>query len=135
MDLEQTHEAYKFVMWCTNEPRANTNSQDSPWPWLGGSHHLPLYSILCAWPWDQHPNIILFQDSQVGVLKFPKLGLPQLQGPIILCADPRSRWGPKKSSSLCREVFQLYVARHLHVRKLERLLTFCGQGSNCQFDS
>jgi hypothetical protein len=26
---------------------------------LGGSHHLPPYNILCAWPWDQHPNGIL----------------------------------------------------------------------------
>jgi len=39
--------------WCIDESRANTNSQDSqnsPWPELGGSHHLPPYSILCAWP-------------------------------------------------------------------------------------
>jgi hypothetical protein len=38
-------------LWCTDEPQANTNSQDSPWLELGGSHHLPPYSILCAWPW------------------------------------------------------------------------------------
>jgi hypothetical protein len=34
--------------WCTDEPRANTNSQDSPWPRLRGSHHLPPYTILCV---------------------------------------------------------------------------------------
>jgi hypothetical protein len=45
--------------WCMDEPWANTNSQDSPWPKLGGSHHLPPYSILYAWPRDQHPNVIL----------------------------------------------------------------------------
>jgi len=45
---------------CMDEPHANTDSQDSPWPRLGGSQHLPLYIILCAW---QHPNVILFQDS------------------------------------------------------------------------
>jgi len=45
------------------------------------------YSILYGWPRDQHPNNILSQDSQVGVPKFPKLGLPQLWGPIILFAD------------------------------------------------
>jgi hypothetical protein len=28
----------------------NTYSQNSPWPELGGSHHLPPYSLLCAWP-------------------------------------------------------------------------------------
>jgi hypothetical protein len=27
---------------------SNIDSQDSPWPGLGGSHHLPPYSILCA---------------------------------------------------------------------------------------
>jgi hypothetical protein len=31
-------------LWCTYESRANTNSQDSPWLELGGSHHLPLYN-------------------------------------------------------------------------------------------
>jgi len=36
--------------WCINEPWANTDSQDSPQPKLGGSHHLPPYSIFCAWP-------------------------------------------------------------------------------------
>jgi hypothetical protein len=37
---------------CTNEPLANTNLQDSPRPGLEGRHQLPLYSILCAWPWE-----------------------------------------------------------------------------------
>jgi len=36
--------------WCMNEPRANTNSQDSPQLRFAGSHHLPPYSILCAQP-------------------------------------------------------------------------------------
>ncbi len=27
--------------WCTDKPWAHTNSQDSPRPRLGGSHHLP----------------------------------------------------------------------------------------------
>jgi hypothetical protein len=26
---------------------------------LRGNHHLPPYRLLCAWPWDQHPNVIL----------------------------------------------------------------------------
>jgi len=58
-----------------DEPWVNTDSQDSPRPGLKGSHHLPLYIILYAWPWDQHPNVILSQDSHLGVSKFPKLGL------------------------------------------------------------
>jgi len=57
------------------EPWAMMDSQDSSCPRFGGSHHLPLYGIFCAWPHDQHPNVILSWDSQVGVLKFPKLGL------------------------------------------------------------
>jgi hypothetical protein len=32
-------------LWCTNESRANKDSQDSSWPRLEGSHHLPPYSI------------------------------------------------------------------------------------------
>jgi hypothetical protein len=51
------------------------------------SHHLPLYNTICAWPGDQHPNVILSRDSQVGVPKFPKLGLPWLWGLVILCVD------------------------------------------------
>jgi len=81
------------------------DSQDSPQPGLGGSHHLPPYSIFCAWSCNQHPNVILSQDSQVGILKFPKLGLPQLWGPITLCADLRLRWGLKQSYSPCWELF------------------------------
>jgi hypothetical protein len=64
--------------WCTDESRANTDPQDSPRLGLGGSHHLPPYSILYAWPQDQHPNDILSRDPQVRVLKFPKLRLWRL---------------------------------------------------------
>ncbi len=45
--------------WCMDESRINMNSHNSPWFGLGESHHLPPYSILCAWPQNQHPNIIL----------------------------------------------------------------------------
>jgi hypothetical protein len=45
----------------------NTNTQDSPRPGLGGSHHLPPYSILYSSPSRLHPNGLFFQDSQVGV--------------------------------------------------------------------
>jgi len=82
----------------------NMNSQDSPWLRLGGSHHLPTYSILCAWPWDQHPNVILSWDSQVGVPKFSQLGFPWLWGPITLCANLRLRWGLKQNCILHQEL-------------------------------
>jgi len=32
------------------------DTQDSPQPGLGGSHHLPPYSIFCGWPRRLHPN-------------------------------------------------------------------------------
>ncbi len=83
--------------WCTDEPRANMDSQNSPWPGLRGSHHLPLYNILSAWPWGKHPNVILSQYSQVGVPKFPKLGLLQLWMPIIYSTYFWSKLGFKKS--------------------------------------
>ncbi len=61
---------------CMDEPRTITDSQDSPRPGLGRNHHLPPYSILCACPQDEHSHVILSQDSQVGIPKFPHLGLP-----------------------------------------------------------
>jgi hypothetical protein len=64
-----------------------------------GKPPLPLYNILCASPRDPHPNGILSRDSQMGVPKFPNLGLPQLWGPIILCSNLWSRWNLKQSCS------------------------------------
>ncbi len=78
---------------------SNSDSQDSPWLGFGGSHHLPLYNIICASSQGPHQNNILSRDSQMGVLKFSKLGLPQLWGPIILCVDLRLRWGLTQSCS------------------------------------
>jgi len=82
----------------------NSNSQDSSRPGLGGSHHLPHYSLLCASPWEPHSNDILSPDSQMGVLKLPRLGLPQLWGPITLCVNLRLKWGLKQSCSTCQEL-------------------------------
>jgi hypothetical protein len=83
----------------------NSDSQDSPRPRLGGSHHLPPYNILCASPQGPHPNGILSRDSQMGVPKLPKLRLPQLWGPITLRANLWLGWGLKQSFSPCRELF------------------------------
>jgi hypothetical protein len=73
------------------------DSQNSPWPRLVGSHHLPSYSILYVWPWGQHLNVILFQDSQVEVPKFSKFGLLWLRSPITFCPELQLRWGLKQS--------------------------------------
>jgi hypothetical protein len=81
----------------------NPDTQDSPWPGLGGSHHLPPYSILCASPRGPHPNGFLSRDSQVGVSKFEQPRLSQLSGRITSCADLRLQWGLKQSYNLRRE--------------------------------
>ncbi len=83
----------------------NSDSQDSPRPGLGGSHHLPPYSIFYASPRGPHPNGFLFWDFEVGVPKLPRLGLLQLWGAITLRADLRWRWGLKQSCSPRWELF------------------------------
>jgi hypothetical protein len=93
-----------WALWCTDEPREPTDSQNSPQPELGGIHHLPPYSILCVWPRDQHPNVILSRDSQVWVPKFPKLGLLRLCGHITLCANLWLKWSLKKSCNPCQKL-------------------------------
>jgi hypothetical protein len=96
-------------LWCTNELRVDIDSQNSPWPGLGGSHHLPFYNILCAWPRGQHPNVILSQDSQMGVPKLPKLGFLWLWKPITLRADLWLRWDLKQSCSPHWELFNIML--------------------------
>ncbi len=56
----------------------NTDSLDSPQPKLGGSHHLPPYSILCVAPPHPHPNGFYSLDSQGGVPGLSQFGLPEL---------------------------------------------------------
>ncbi len=90
--------------WCYDEPWANLDSQDSPRPGIGGSHHLCLYSILYASPRGPHPNDILSRDSQMGVLNLPKLGLPQFWGPVNLCVYLLLIWSLKQCYSPCRDL-------------------------------
>jgi hypothetical protein len=83
----------------------NTDTLDSPQPELGGSHHLPPYSILYGWPWRLHPNGFSFSDSRVGVSKLHQLGLLRLWSPITLRANLGSRCGLKQSCSSSWEIF------------------------------
>jgi hypothetical protein len=82
----------------------NSDSQDSPWPRLGGSHHLPHYSIFCTSPWGSHPNDFLSQDFQMGVPKFSHLGLWQLWGHITSHSNLWLQWGLKQSCSPRQEL-------------------------------
>ncbi len=91
--------------WCYDKPQANSDSQNSPWPELGGKHHLPPYSILCAYSQGPHPNDILSLNSQKGVLKLSKLGFLGLWSLITLCADLRLKWDLKQTYSHRQELF------------------------------
>ncbi len=85
----------------------NTDTQDSPRPGLGGSHHLPPYSILCSSRRRWHPNGYFSQDSRVGVPKLSRVGVPGLWTPISLDCRVRSRHGLKQSCSPRRELFNV----------------------------
>jgi len=75
------------------------DSQDSPQPRLGGSHHLPPYSILCVTLQHPHPNGFLSRDSQGRVPKLSRFGLPGLCECITLCSNLRLGWGLKQTRS------------------------------------
>ncbi len=80
------------------------DSLDSPRPELRGSHHLPPYSILCASPRHPHPNGFLFRDSQGGVPKLSRFGLPGLWTIITLCLNLWLQWSLEKTCSFPRDL-------------------------------
>jgi hypothetical protein len=82
----------------------NTTSLDSPRPELGGSHHLPPYSILCVTLWRLHPNGFLSRDSQSGVPKLSRFGLPGLWTVIASCSNLRLGRGLNQCCSSRREL-------------------------------
>ncbi len=77
---------------------------DSPWPELGGSHHLPPYSILCVSPRRLHPNDSFSRDSQIGVPKLSRVGVPGLWTVIAPRPKLRSRRALNQSCSSRREL-------------------------------
>ncbi len=81
------------------------DSLDSPWPGLGGSHHLPPYSILCSSLPHLHPNGYFSRDSQSGVPKLSRFGLPGLWAFITSRPKLRSGRGLNQSCSSPRELF------------------------------
>jgi len=97
----------------------NTDTQDSPRPGLGGSHHLPPYSILCDSPRSPHPNGYFSRDSRVGVPKSRQMGLPRLWSPITLRADLRLQCGLKQSCSSRRELSN--AMSHSRIRHQEEV--------------
>jgi len=96
----------------------------------------PLYSIFCAFPQGPHPNDILSRDFQMGVLKFPKLGLLQFWGPITLCADLRLWWNLKQSCHPHQKLFNgMLHAIYTQGNWVDfRLLVVGSQITNLTFD-
>jgi hypothetical protein len=82
----------------------NTDSLDSPRPKLGGSHHLPPYSIICVTPPHPHPNGFYSRDSQGGVSKLSRFGLPRLWELITLGSDLRLGLGHKQTCISSQEL-------------------------------
>ena len=114
------------------------DTQDSPWPGLGGCHHHPPYSILCDAPPHPHPNGTNSRDSQVGVPKLSRncpgwspgtLGAhnSRLQARIATRSKPKLY--PSSRS------FQWRIALPIRTLGRGRFPTFSGRESNCQFDS
>jgi len=81
------------------------DTQDSPWPGLEGSHHLPPYSILCVSPRRLHPNGSFSRDSQVGVPKLSRVGVPGLWMVIAPRPELGSGRALNQSCSSRRELF------------------------------
>ncbi len=74
-------------------------------PNSGGSHHLPPYSIICVAPPHLHPNGFYSRDSQGGVPKLSRFGLPGLWELITPGSDLRLERGIKQTCSSLQELF------------------------------
>jgi hypothetical protein len=112
--------------------------QDTPWPGLGGNHHLPPYSILCNAPRRLHPNGSFSRDSQVGVSKLSQnclgwspgtLGAHNSRFPDLIATKSEPNLYPSLRS------FQRRITLSIRRSGKGRFLTFSGRESNCQFDS
>jgi len=99
--LVKTHFAH---FQCWDKPWATLDSFDSPRPELGGSHHLPPYSILCSFPPHLHPNGSFSRDSQGGVPKLSRFGLLGLWAFITFRPELESGQGLNQSCSSPREL-------------------------------
>ncbi len=108
MDLHKPSNKLVFCNWSTFGARTSHEQTQTHKihhsPDLGETTTSPPYSIFCAWSQGQHSNVIFSRDSQVGILKFPKLKLPQLWRPIILCVDLQLKWGLTQNINPCWEL-------------------------------
>jgi hypothetical protein len=75
--------------------------QDSPRPELGGSHHLPSYSILCVCPQDQHPFV---PGLPSGSPKILTSRTPTTSGAHNFVCRPLIEMRSKAKFILCQEL-------------------------------
>jgi len=80
------------------------DSLDSPWPGLGGSHHLPPYINLYIAPSHLHPNGFYSWDSQGGVSKLSQFRLLGLWELITPGSDFGLGWSLKKTCNSPQEL-------------------------------
>jgi len=66
----------------------NLGSQDSPRPRLGGSHHLPCYSILCTSPRGPHLNGFFVLGLPLGNPEIAKVGILAILGRHSFVSKP-----------------------------------------------
>ncbi len=114
--LVRTHYA---LIWCLDKPRVILDSLDSPRLGLGGGHHLPPYSIFCVTPREPHPNGTFSRDSQGGVPKLSRVGLPGLWALISPGSNLWLEWGLNQSCSSLRELFNALL--HPFCRRQEEV--------------
>ncbi len=95
------------------------DSLDSPQPGLGGSHNLPPYSILCSFARRLHPNDSFSWDSQGGVPKLSRFGLPGLWGTITSRPELGSGRGLNQSCSSRQELSN--AVSHSRCRRREEV--------------
>ncbi len=114
---------------------SNSDTQDSPRPGLGGSQHLPPYSILYGCPQDHTSKWLFVSGLPSGSPEIVKVETPMTLGRHNFACRPliEMRYKAKLQPSL--RAFQRYVARHLHRQESGRFSTFSDWESNCQFDS
>jgi len=108
------------------------DTQDSPRSELGGSHHLPPYSILYNTPWGLHPNGSFSRDSQVGVPKLSRKCPGWSPGTL----GAHISWLPSLIKMRSKQTPCSTPDSDVRKRSRRgRFPTFNGRESNCQFDS
>ncbi len=91
----------------------DTDTQDSPRPGLGGSHHLPPYNIFCGWPWSLHPNDFSLPRLPSGSPEIVPKGTLATLEPHKFANRPWIKMQSKAKLQLLLRAFQRYVARCL----------------------